>query len=338
MRAPLPARAVVMRKGVSLMRPAWSRLLPAALLLLACCFAGPASVQDVTGALQGTVLSPEDTPEPDVHITVAGPHLQETHSTTTDRHGFFQFLVLPPGAYKLHAGRIGSRPMLVRDLVIELGGTTAVPTLTLTSRPIQMDSVIVVAPAASLDPVHTTMGRVIKAEDYAALPVDRDYRSIISTLPHANESYRGDRVSVAGVSGLESQYYIDGMNVSDIRSGFRATSFPYNFARSVNVRTGVYEAQHGRALAVQTLPAAKRPGVSTASAGGYRAAITPTRGVSNLTSGTSAPGQLSRGSVLMPLLAIPVESRHSFVQEAQCHLPRRCTLPWSHWFAGSHTS
>lgn len=343
MRAPLPTRAVVMRTGVSLMRPAWSRLLPAALLLLACCFAGPASAQDVTGALQGTVLSPEGTPEPDVHITVAGPHLQGTRSTTTDRHGFFQFLVLPPGAYGLRAGRIGSRPILVRDLAIELGRTNAVPTptLTLTSQPIQMDSVIVVAPAASLDPVLMTMGcdqgrGLCRAPSGPGLQVDH-----LRPSARQRELSGRSRKCCWGLGAGESQHYIDGMNVSDIRSGFRATSLPCNFVRSVNVRTDGYEARYGRALrelAVQSLPAAQRPWVSTASAAGYRAATTLTRGVSNLTSGTNTPGQLSRSSVLMPLLAIPVESRHSSVQEAQCHLPRRCTLPWSLWFAGSHTS
>lgn len=33
-----------------------------------------------------------------------------------------------------------------------------------------------------------------------------------------------------------------------------------------------------------------------------------------------------------------VESQHSFVEEDRCHPPRRHTLPWSHCFAGSHTS
>ncbi|MGE5188867.1 MAG: TonB-dependent receptor [Gemmatimonadota bacterium] len=208
----------------------------------------PAMAQDVTGSLQGRVVSPEGAPEADVHIAVTSPDLQGIRETGTDRDGFFQFLVLPPGTYELRAGRIGSRPILVRGLVVELGRAKAVPLLTLTSQPIQMDSVVVVAPAASLDPVHTTMGGVLKAEDYAALPVDRDYKSIISILPLANESYRGDPVNVGGATGLENQYFIDGVDVTDTKIGDRGTSLPYNFVRSVNVRTGGYEAQYGRAL------------------------------------------------------------------------------------------
>jgi hypothetical protein len=255
MRAPLPARAVVMRKGVSLMRPAARRpfafLLSASVCLSVLAIVAtpdPAVGQDVTGALQGTVLSPEGTPEPDVHVIVSGPHLQGTRGTETDRFGFFQFLVLPPGTYELRAGRIGFRPILVRDITVELGRTTAVPTLTLEPRPIQMDSVIVVAPPVSLDPVHTTMGGVIKTGDYESLPVDRDYKAIITILPMANDSHRGDPVNVGGATGLENQYYIDGMNVTDARMADRSTNLPYNFVRTVSVRTGGYEAQYGRAL------------------------------------------------------------------------------------------
>lgn len=119
---------------------------------------GLAVAQGVTGGLQGTVISPEGIPEPDVRITVVGPHLQGARSTTTDRDGIFQFLLLPPGTYEIRAGRVGSRPILVRNLVVVLGRMTAAPTLTLEPQAIQMDSVVVVAPPISLDPVHTTRG------------------------------------------------------------------------------------------------------------------------------------------------------------------------------------
>ncbi|MGE5177568.1 MAG: TonB-dependent receptor [Bacteroidota bacterium] len=236
------------RSNQQLSLPAARRLARlAGWLILSVALSAPASAQDVTGAMQGRVVSPDGGPEADVHIIVSGVHLQGTRETATDSHGFYQLLALPPGTYVLRAGRIGSRPILAQGIVVELGRTASVPPLTLTSQPIPMDSVVVVAPV-SLDPVHVTVGGVLRAEDYAALPVDRDYKSIIIILPHANESYRGDPVNVGGATGLENQYYIDGVNVTDTRWGNRATSLPYNFVRSVNVRSGGYEAQYGRAL------------------------------------------------------------------------------------------
>jgi len=217
-------------------------------LLVAFLVAGRTAAQDITGALQGRVVSPEGTPEPEVHVTVSGPYLQGTRETLTDRDGFFQFLVLPPGRYALKVTRVGLRPVEVRDIVVELGRTTAVGRLTVETQPIEMKPVEVSAQALSLDPVHTTAGGTLNARDYAALPVERDYKSLIVVLPHTTDSHRGDPVNVGGATGLENMYYIDGVNVTDTRMADRATSLPYDFVRAVDVKTGGYEAQYGRAL------------------------------------------------------------------------------------------
>lgn len=47
----------------------------------------PVAAQDITGALQGTVLSPEGKPEPKVRVRVSGPHQQGTRETVTARAG-----------------------------------------------------------------------------------------------------------------------------------------------------------------------------------------------------------------------------------------------------------
>jgi hypothetical protein len=210
--------------------------------------AGPISAQDITGAMQGTVVSPEGKPEPEVRVSVTGPYLQGARETTTDRDGFFQFLALPPGRYALKSTRVGLQPLKMREIVVELGRTTAVGPLTAASQPIELKPVEVLAHPLTLDPVHTTAGGNLSARDYDALPVDRDYKSLIGVLPQVNNSYRGDPLNVAGSTGLENQYYIDGVNVTDTRFGDRATSLPYNFIRAVDVKTGGYEAQYGRAL------------------------------------------------------------------------------------------
>jgi hypothetical protein len=206
------------------------------------------AAQEVTGALQGTVVSPEGKPEPEVHISVSGPHLQGTRETTSNRNGFFQLLLLPPGRYILNTTRQGLQPLEVREIVVQLGRTTAVGPLTLETRPIEMKPVEAMVPRLSLDPVHTTAGGVLDAKDYSDLPVERDYKSLIAVLPQINDSHRGDPLNVAGSTGLENMYYIDGVNVTDTRYANRATSLPYDFVRQVDVKTGGYEAQYGRAL------------------------------------------------------------------------------------------
>ena len=232
---------------ISAVRHMWISWLLFALLVGAL-VARPATAQDITGALQGTVVSPEGKPAPEVRISVTGPYLQGSRETLTDHDGFFQFLILPPGKYALHVTRIGLRTLDVRDIVVELGRTAAVGPLRLETQPIELKPVEVQAHGLSIDPVHTTAGGTLEARDYAALPVERDYKSLIAVLPQANDSHRGDPINVGGSTGLENQYYIDGVNVTDARFANRATSLPYDFVRAVDVKTGGYEAQYGRAL------------------------------------------------------------------------------------------
>jgi hypothetical protein len=208
---------------------------------------GRAEAQEVTGSIQGIFVSAEAGPEPEISVTLTGPHLQGTRQTQTDRRGFFQFVAVPPGTYRLRAERIGLQPMEIVDVVVELGRTTSLPTQTMTLQPLT-ESVVVRVPPIAIDTVDTAMGGTLDAIDYASLPVERDYRSILAILPHANVSYRGDPVNVGGSTGLENQYHIDGVNVTDTRDASRATSLPYNFVRAVEVKTGAYEAQFGRAL------------------------------------------------------------------------------------------
>ena len=66
--------------------------------------------QDVTGNLQGRVVTPQAEPVADVRVTVAGPSLQGTRASQTDPQGFFQVLALPGGSYAVRQiGRASCR-------------------------------------------------------------------------------------------------------------------------------------------------------------------------------------------------------------------------------------
>ncbi len=232
--------------GLALVRAAMFPLLST--VALTALLGGQAEAQVVDGALQGTVVSCEGTPEPQVVVTLWGPNLQGPRVTFTDRHGFYQFLTVPPGVYQIHLSRVGLQSAEVQQIDVELGRTTAIPPLTMDVRATTMEPMIVRAPRLTVHPGHTGSGGTLKTKEYASLPMDRDYKSMIIVLPQTVRSYRGDPVNVGGSTGLENQYYIDGVNVTDSKFANRATSLPYNFIRAVEVKTGGYEARFGRAL------------------------------------------------------------------------------------------
>ena len=80
----------------------------------------------------------------------------------------------------------------------------------------------------------------------ASLPAGREYRDIASLTPQANDAFLG--VNIAGSTGLENLYFIDGINVTDPKDGSGGLSIPYNFINTMEVRVGGYEAEYSNAL------------------------------------------------------------------------------------------
>src|SRR5438067_8064238 len=209
--------------------------------------------QEVSGNLQGRVVSPRSEPVPEVRIKVTGPSLQGIRTTQPDRQGFFQVLALPAGSYRVRLERIGFRPVVVDGVLLRIGSTTNLGVVTIEPEAVELGEITVSAQRLSVDPASTTIGANVDEATYDALPVGRDYRSVVDFLPHANTSYyAGDAVNIGGATGLENGYYIDGVNMTPphFQGSLPVSSFmlPYNFVRAVEVKEGGYDARYGRAI------------------------------------------------------------------------------------------
>ena len=206
------------------------------------------SSQEVSGSLHGRVMMPSGEAAANAQANIVGPQLQGSRTAKADRSGYFQVISLPPGSYTVRITRLGSRVSVLDSVIVELGRGTSVPTIVLEDSPVQLEGVRVTGSDRSIDATHTDVGGTLTAADFGALPGDRDYKSIISILSHANESGRGDPINVAGATGLENMYYVDGVNVTAPMQAESGTSLPYNFVRAIEVKTGGYQAQYGNAL------------------------------------------------------------------------------------------
>jgi len=204
--------------------------------------------QETTGDIRGRLLSPNDRPVPGASVIASSPNLLGSRSARSADDGVFQVLGLPPGLYTLRVARIGFVTVVVDSVRVRLGRTEGLGDITLQPSAAQLTEVRVQAPIVTLDPARTTMGATLEAAEYASLPAERDYKSIMSILPHANVSYHGDAVNVGGATGLENMYYIDGVNVTSPVGAASGIALPWNFVRSVEVRSGGYEARYGRSL------------------------------------------------------------------------------------------
>ncbi len=222
-------------------------------LTIICVLPQSLSAQEVSGNLQGRGVSVQAEPVADVRVTVAGSSIQGTRGTRTDSQGFFEVLALPAGSYIVRLERIGFRPVVVDSVLVRIGATTNLGLVTVEPQAFELGEIVVTAQRLSIDPASTTIGTNVDAATYDALPVGRDYRSVVDFLPHANTSYyAGDAVNIGGATGLENGYYIDGVNMTPphFQGSLPVSSFmlPYNFVRAVEVKEGGYDARYGRAI------------------------------------------------------------------------------------------
>ena len=222
-----------------------ARLWICALSLL---IAAPALVraQAVTGSLEGRILSAPGEPLEHAVVTVSGPFLQGTRSATTDVRGHFLLLWLPAGTYTVRLRALGFGPVAMSDVRVSLGATASLGDVTLEPQAMELPEIVVSGARPLIDPTTAAATTALDSAVFLALPTERNYRLLMPLVPQANASPYGDEVNVAGASGDENGYFVDGIHVTDPFMGAGSLNLPYNFMREVQVTTGAYAAEYGR--------------------------------------------------------------------------------------------
>ena len=202
--------------------------------------------QNTTGATQVKLVDEDGQPVTGALVVARGQG--RPLSLTSDDRGYARFLSLPVGTYTIEVRSMRHRPVTIRGVTVRLGQTTS-QDVTLVARATALEPVIVEARRPLIDVTSTTAGITLTRTEVDELPVAREYHAIATLAPHTNVSFLGDDINVAGGTGFENSYFIDGVNVTDVY-GIRASGMrlPYNFIRDIEVRTGAYKAEHRSAL------------------------------------------------------------------------------------------
>ena len=227
------------------MRASLTHLVPFVVLFpLVALLAFPAFGQETTGRLEGRVLDAAGQPVAYANIMVTGPALQGTRGTLTSSQGRFVMVVLPVGEYTVSVSHVSYQERKFEAVRVRLGQTTTLGDVKLEERIYTTEEIVVEAKAPLLDPASTYIGANLEAKDFEALPIERDYRSVVTLVSQVNASSYGDPANFAGSTGSENRYFIDGVDVTDPVYGTFGMSLPYNFVRETEVRTGGYQAEY----------------------------------------------------------------------------------------------
>ena len=215
---------------------------------------GSALAQETTGALSGRVIDAQDLPVPGATVTVTGP--QGVKSAATDGDGHFAVPFLTPGAYDVRIELQGFRTIERKGVAVALGQTVSLP-VTMEVGAVA-ETVQVTAATPVIDTTTTTSGASISNSLLQQVPVGRTISSTLYLAPGVSGSGTAGSAnpSIGGGSGLDNQYVIDGVNVTNqgygalgsysIIFGSLGNATPFDFIDEVDVKTGGYEAEFGQ--------------------------------------------------------------------------------------------
>jgi len=180
-------------------------------------------------------------------IIISGPSLIANIGAASNENGYFQIRAIPPGQYRVEIKHLSYQVLIIENVDVRLGRTTDMGPIILHPGTVDLEEVVVVWTKPALDPTSTTLGSYIDAQILNSLPIERDYKSVLTLLPQANTSFYGDDANILGASGSDNVYYIDGMNVTDPYLASGGFTIPFNFIKGIDLKQGGYEAEFGKA-------------------------------------------------------------------------------------------
>ena len=217
--------------------------------------AGLTLAQETTGTIQGRIVDQQGLAVPGATVTATGP--QGTKTATTDSEGRFNLPFLTPGVYSVRAQLQGFKSIEQQNIDVRLAQTVDLP--------LKMEvggvteTIQVTASSPVIDTSTTTVGTNIDSVTLSRLPVGRTLGDIIYIAPGVSSGggTGSSNASIAGGSGLENQYVVDGVNITSVgfgglgsygrgTVGALGTGVTYDVIKEIQIKTGGYEAEYGQ--------------------------------------------------------------------------------------------
>src|SRR6478672_10019224 len=202
-----------------------------------------------TGSIEGMVTDPNGASVKGATVTATSPNLISAQSATTKDDGRYQISNLPPGKYKISVDAGGFAKFTTSEFDVNLGRTsTADASLQLASA----TATVQVTGGAVVDAAQNTTGSNVSTDQFSNFPTQRTVQSLYTIAPTVTRSGLRDAAgrdrdpSVAGSSGPENNYILDGVNTTDPAFGGSGANLPFEFVQEVEVKTGAYGAEYGR--------------------------------------------------------------------------------------------
>lgn len=216
------------------------------ILLVTLCWIGAAYSQVRTGNIYGTILDENNAPIPGVTVTLKSAATGTTLTAITTTEGNFRFLSVPPGKdFVIRCELQGFETILRKDIVATVGANTS---LNFTMKLGKVDTVVeVIATSPLIDTMKPAVAANVTRDTLQELPTARDPWVVLQLAPGVmvdreniggNESGQQSNFSGRGDSGNNSQWNVDGVNISDPAAlGASPMYFDFDMFEEMQIQT-----------------------------------------------------------------------------------------------------
>ncbi len=175
----------------------------------------PLLAQRTTGGISGTVKDASGSVLPGVSVAVSGPNVVGDQTTTTNEHGFYRVLNLPPGEYQVVFNMTGFKTVTHRGIRVGLGSNLE-QNASLEISQLQ-ESVDVTAEASVVDTTSSEVGSNFDREFVENAPLRRfSFFDLVAAAPGAMQGGDGSARTMMYGSGYdENAFQVDGVDITD---------------------------------------------------------------------------------------------------------------------------
>jgi hypothetical protein len=208
------------------------------------------------GYITGQVVTTQGEPIAGATVTATNPRTGSTSSAQSDARGRYRLSLLPPGSYQLSASSAGLEDEAL-DVNVKVGsGTNVTVAMSDGSVDESIEEIEVVASRISgIDFQSAESVMTLDEIQLDMLPVGRDTASVLMLAPGAvpgsevfdNGDVSGRFASIGGSAVGENAFYINGMNLTNFRSGLSGSTVPFEFFQQIQVKYSGISAEYGRA-------------------------------------------------------------------------------------------
>lgn len=198
------------------------------------------------GSIQGMVSDATGARVPGATIKVEGGSF--TRSTAANADGFFRLLQVPAGTYKVTVTAANFSSYVIDGVQVSLGKATPLEV------PLKVGNVseqvnISSEDVVRIDPADNKIQTNISARVVDALPKGMSMTSLLKVSPATRFESKSGQFQVDGASGSENSFIIDGLEVSNFRTGVlnNNNNLPFQFVQEIQIKTSGFEAEFGGA-------------------------------------------------------------------------------------------